>query len=614
MKSGLDVPLETHSDKYRLEGKGPYLYWQAYFKTGVMLYNLQYVLGEDLHRRAMAHYFEKWKFCHPQRHDFYEAITEYTKWDLRWFFDQWMKKTRTIDYAIEKFAAARQGDGWIAKIKIKRKGTAVMPLDLQFTLADGSTQMALVPVGYQTKSEGNPIVLPKWTGWGNFNDAYEAVVDLPQKPVALESDPSHRLADVYQLDNYASKLPRLQFGKAWKYRHWEADKYKVTWRPKLGYNNTDGLQPGILFKGGYLNGSGLGDRQIDLRIDLGGKLPSAPVSYEFSFMQPLDRLQREGFLTLSSAQRLGYREHEIIFSQIISGHQWGRQTVTALDLALNSTTVFDLKYLNAPQFFDKTATAGANAQYIFRATLGRRYYFGHNLHQRGRVNLRYSSALPGSDHLYNKIELEAKNDLKFHFLKLRTRLAAAYVSANAPVHSLLFASMGSPIDWLHEGWLSARGALPNTWARDGRLQAGGGGNLRAVHANRMAGAPKADNVLLFAGNRLGAFNAELELWNPLHKVFAALPGINSLLKFQPYAFFDLASVQFESKDSRFTLPEPVYDGGIGVMWQPRFRNGLRGIFGRMTEFRFDFPFYLSDPMAGENNLEWRWLVGVGRAF
>ncbi|MFN0275949.1 MAG: M1 family metallopeptidase, partial [Chitinophagales bacterium] len=90
-----DPPLNTHSDDFNSalgHGGG---YRHVYYKTAVMLYNLQYVLGDDLFLAAMKHYFEKWKLCHPYFEDFRDAITEYTHVDLTWFFDQWMETTKT---------------------------------------------------------------------------------------------------------------------------------------------------------------------------------------------------------------------------------------------------------------------------------------------------------------------------------------------------------------------------------------------------------------------------------------------------------------------------------------------------------------------------------------
>ena len=51
---------------------------QVYMKTTVMLYNLRYVLGDDLFKAAMQNYFNQWKFAHPYPEDFRNSIIQFT--------------------------------------------------------------------------------------------------------------------------------------------------------------------------------------------------------------------------------------------------------------------------------------------------------------------------------------------------------------------------------------------------------------------------------------------------------------------------------------------------------------------------------------------------------
>ncbi|MBW7845839.1 MAG: M1 family metallopeptidase, partial [Bacteroidia bacterium] len=99
--NGSDMPLNTHSDDFSgaLGHGGGYSH--VYYKTATMLYNLQYVLGNDLFHAAIRNYVEQWKMCHPYFEDFRNSIIQFTHVDLNWFFDQWMETTKTIDYAIQ---------------------------------------------------------------------------------------------------------------------------------------------------------------------------------------------------------------------------------------------------------------------------------------------------------------------------------------------------------------------------------------------------------------------------------------------------------------------------------------------------------------------------------
>jgi aminopeptidase N len=88
-----DPALNTHSDDFNgalNHGGG---YGNVYYKTATMLYNLQYVLGEELFLKAMQHYFNQWKMAHPYFEDFRASIIQYTKTDLNWFFDQGLETT-----------------------------------------------------------------------------------------------------------------------------------------------------------------------------------------------------------------------------------------------------------------------------------------------------------------------------------------------------------------------------------------------------------------------------------------------------------------------------------------------------------------------------------------
>ena len=71
-----DPIISTHSDCFNGalgHGGG---YRQVYYKTATMLYNLQYVLGDELFLNAMKHYFNSWKIAHPYNEDFRNAIIQ----------------------------------------------------------------------------------------------------------------------------------------------------------------------------------------------------------------------------------------------------------------------------------------------------------------------------------------------------------------------------------------------------------------------------------------------------------------------------------------------------------------------------------------------------------
>src|SRR6202000_2561722 len=115
-------------------------YGLVYYKTGVMLYNLKYVLGDTLFIKAMKHYFNKWKFAHPYPEDFRQAIIEYTQTDLNWFFDQWLETTKYVDYSIDKVKEKKEtNDQKQYEITFRRIGRMQMPVDFTVTTKDNKT-------------------------------------------------------------------------------------------------------------------------------------------------------------------------------------------------------------------------------------------------------------------------------------------------------------------------------------------------------------------------------------------------------------------------------------------------------------------------------------------
>ncbi len=210
-----DAFLNTHSDDFSSalgHGGG---YRHVYYKTATMLYNLQYVLGDELFLQAMKHYVNKWKICHPYPEDFRNAITEYAKTDLTWFFDQWMETTKVIDYGIEGKRKRKTSEPVSRyEITLKRKEEMQMPLDIQVTGNKGTQINYLIPNTWFVKNT-KATVLPKWTGWGMLNKTYTFNADLPkgEKIRNIVIDPTQRLADIYRLDNFYRPNDKLSFDK-----------------------------------------------------------------------------------------------------------------------------------------------------------------------------------------------------------------------------------------------------------------------------------------------------------------------------------------------------------------------------------------------------------------
>ncbi len=600
---GRDAPLTIHSDKYNLT-KG--LYGQVYYKGVVMLYALQYVLGDDLFQKAMSYYFEKWKFCHPYSKDFRQAIIEYTNWDLNWFFDQWLNNAYTVDYAVKTFKTKQTEEGWQAEIKLKRKENGIMPLDLVFHLKNGSSVKAVIPVSNQVKKDSTLIVLPKWYGWGRFNDTYGETILLPAKPLSVEIDPSHRIGDSYWLDN-SSILPEIEISPIWKC-NWPLYKYKIHWNPKLWYNDIDGVQIGGQFRAGYLNENGFGKHQIQFSPSLGLNFPQYPISYIFRWQEPIHTLPRSSFIELTSSMQYGYGLHGITFRQKIGNAPWQREESSFLNFAFQFSRMYDTNYLWTPALWnDKPLNT-------FKVEYQKNYRFGPQKQCRGIFQMKLTNSLAGTPEMFSKLTVESIQHIHFGKLRIRLREILGYATVAVPAQEAFYVNMGSPKEWITNPWFGAKGTLPPSWRQDGHIHPAGGGNLRGYNADLFPAVTKPDKQTTFGNNRLLAANLEIELWNPINKI----PFLGKLLRSDLYTFCDIGCVNTVISDNKFGFDDMKYDAGIGILWRPLSApwgapSFIRSIF-QNTQVRFDFPFYVSVPPVDEKEFEFRWLIGFDRAF
>ena len=251
-----DEPLNTHSSGFNGALRHGGNYGLVYYKTGVMLYNLRYVLGDSLFLKAMKYYFNKWKFAHPYPEDFRQSIIEYTQTDLNWFFDQWMETTKYIDYSIEKVKKKEKGveaGNNNYELTFRRIGRMQMPLDFTITTKNNKTYHYHIPNTWFVKDSSNKTILPKWYGWDLLHPTYKTSVKLSAPIKTIVLDPAKMMADIDLTNNKWGEhgIRTLQFDhRVPNAARW--DKQRNYLRPDLWYNNVDGIQLGIHSEGSYL--------------------------------------------------------------------------------------------------------------------------------------------------------------------------------------------------------------------------------------------------------------------------------------------------------------------------------------------------------------------------
>ena len=583
--------LETHSDYFNSADRHGGGYSQVYYKTASMLYNLQYVLGDELFLAAMKNYFDQWKLCHPYFEDFRSSIIRYTKVDLNWFFDQWLNTNKYIDYGIKSV----KRDGSTQTITFERKTSMHMPLDIEITYANGNKEMRHIPNTYFTK-ETDAVVHKPWIGWDAINEEYQLVIEGGEKIVNVQIDPSNRLSDIYKLDN-SKKFPMEASYNNYKAQFNGFDKYNSTYEVFAGYNAVDGLKPGIRLTGNYAEYKHI----YDLRVFYAtGALANrdndsiSPISYRLDYR---NRIVNQSDFVMHSRWLDG-----LVMNQIGIESRKNRTTYFLNFKSLYRNSSQDLEYLIYPsQWNEGMWNNSLNLGFM------RNYRYMKGDGQWG-ISTRASALF--SDYRYASIRFENLNTQRVGKFKLRTRVIAQLMSGNpAPESALNLAGANNEENMEHPISRSV-GFVPQNWEgfgnKVGHFHYGGGLNLRGYSGYKASNSTDNNAYFIYSGLSGWAINAEFdfnETLDPFNKVLSSYLDLNT------YLFADAGMLFGGSADINSGLR---LDAGVGTALTI---SGGRYSGMRPLVLRFDLPLILNRLPVGETDyLALRYVIGVSRAF
>ena len=224
MRSGYDENISRASYLFN----NGYAYSRnAYTKPALMLTELKYILDDDsLYYGAMQHYYDKWKLKHVNEQRFVDAIEEYTGEELDWFFDAWLHTTHHLDYGISSFKKTNKDGKWTIDLGIESKGTRFMPLLVETTFEDGTTDR-------------------RW--WKNhlwrYEDTFNYSVD--KKPVSVTIDPDVQTVDLDFRNNTTNMKKNLMFDWPGLWYN-PRNEYVIRWMPNFYYHQeSSGFAPGL---------------------------------------------------------------------------------------------------------------------------------------------------------------------------------------------------------------------------------------------------------------------------------------------------------------------------------------------------------------------------------
>lgn len=614
-----DGYLNTHSDAFYAETGHGGQYSMQYHKTAVMLYNLQYMLGDKEFQNAMQFYFRRWAMAHPYPEDFRQAITDYTRRDLTRFFDDWMETDRRVEYGIRSKKQA--GDS--LRITFSRSGDLIMPLDFTVYNRQGKASKFLLPADRFAKTDSGRTVLPYWYQFGELGRKHAVSVYAPDaKKVVI--DPTQRLGDYYLLNNQ-SGIPPHQLQLRWHdHNAYRADglRYVMTVRPNLWWNNHSGIQTGAMLHGQYMNhfhrlkagiwyhtGIMTSAHRVPAMAVHEGMFPD--FSWIADYQTPFAPLGRDGEMQLFKAFRDGAWRNQAGLSKWYTkgaSTQTSRYGWYASWVWLYRPEASSAAFL----YYPDTWNTGSTNAYL-KAGWRKEYRIPHG---QGDWSLEFRNAAPGSDADYRNVRFESRYDVDFmrKAFTLRYRLYMQVGEGNTPLESQTYLAGGNPEDMWGDDFYRSTGFFPNAWAENdmGRTTAnlhfGGGYNLRGYAGYR---AEFEDGAPAWYGNNGAALNIEIEFDN---KIPFRPRLLKNHAKLDAYLFADagiigrnLPRVGFDKVE--FDKLRANFGPGAALsLYRNRARNTKPLII------RADFPLLLTATPFTQDNFQFRWLIGIGRSF
>ncbi len=382
----------------------------------------------------------------------------------------------------------------------------------------------------------------------------------------------------------------------------QSDSYELNFAPDAWYNSVDGVRLGIRMAGNMEGEFRSGPHRMEAGVWLGTALPEDPVSYYFSFTEPIPSITsfaNEGNVQLISTVRTGYSYHQISFNK-----RWqpgfDELKFKELSLGFSQERMIDLVYRPYPQLWQNDWKSMVNLD-LWISEKWEKQKFDLQLTLLQNVNEASNYFTVGT--------LEVTEQIFFNDLfKLRLRGFGGYVTDNGAPEYLFGYSFGLPMEWLNSGISRAKGTLKETWLSDGLISFASGPNLR--------GYTRHDFEILSAGgtpqyNSIASINTEFEFPNFINK---KLDGtiVGDFIELRSYLFGDVGRT-FD-KEETITLPmgeNPIWiaDAGVGLQFSiniPDYLGKDRGV-----AIRYEIPLWLSEPMGTEKHFKFRNLIGIG---
>jgi hypothetical protein len=157
MQDSVQVPIMTESEDIQAAFGN-----NGYSKPAAGLVMLrERVLGDSLFDAAFKEYAQRWMFKHPQPADFFRSLEDGAGEQLNYFWRGWFYTTHANDQSLAGVTTQRadslvgstvRGRNYV-RVTIDNKGGLVLPVELEVTYEDGTTQRIKLPADVWRRNE-----------------------------------------------------------------------------------------------------------------------------------------------------------------------------------------------------------------------------------------------------------------------------------------------------------------------------------------------------------------------------------------------------------------------------------------------------------------------------
>ncbi|MEP7065631.1 MAG: M1 family metallopeptidase [Gemmatimonadota bacterium] len=544
------------------------LYQMAVYSRPDLMYgSLRDMLGDSVFTAFLHDYYARWRFKHVDELAMRASAERISGRDLGGFFEQWVHRTGLVDYALASVSTKRDGDGWLTRAKVVRKGEYRHEM----------------PVGART-SQGWTIVRAN-----PARDAQWVELRTAERPSDVRVDPLHSTEDWNRRNDISTAAGPFDRRVTMYVPDWpfldqsDRDRELVAVRPKFWYTGPGGLTSAIRLRSNYAETGDLAWSARELGVALSARVPDSARGIEhlhgwLSLSNPQMPFMGRPLVGVSAGVWLldGITKIEFAKRWNLSPFLFANGPQSALRVAFDATHPYDTRWLDFARW-QPANVFDASAEYSWRAprpgTL--------RMRARGFAGLRRAVGR-GTTRAFERAEIELANTGTLgaaHLWTHRLRFFAG-ASNDAPLQRAMGLASLDVTETFTNDFVRGRDAL---FARsDVHFVVPGGAGLRGYSP-------------LARVDRAAALNGELARTVVKTRAKSLVPEV------QLVAFGDGAW----ARPSLSTGGHIFADAGVGLLAHDQ-------LWDRPVTVRFDVPLYVRDPLLapggarGDDRVKLRW--------